>query len=78
MARGFEVGELLEIHPGYVSGIWLRPDDKRSSRVKDTNRLLAPGRLVLVLETDGGEVLVMGCTGAVGWTWDDRLRRLGD
>ena len=78
MARGFELGELLEIHPGYVSGIWLRPDNKKAMRVNDTGRLLAPGRLVLVLETDGREVLVMGCTGAVGWTWDSRLRRLGD
>lgn len=71
---GYRVGELLCVEPGYRGGIWLRtsPDEFRS---KETD-LVRPEELIVVLAIEGKCVRVMSGSGAIGWTWTSRLRKL--
>lgn len=70
----FNIGELVEIEPGYESGIWVR-SNRVFANNRDVKKLLS-GRLAIVLEVVGTDVKIIGGDGVVGWTWENRLRKL--
>lgn len=73
--RALAVGELVGIEPGYDTGIWLRNLADEMDVIHD-GRVL-PDETVVVLEVRGDAVRIVNHRGVSGWTWMNRLRKLG-
>ena len=74
MRGEFGVGDLVSIDPGYSSGILLRedPDVTKSTISCQVER----DCLLVVTNIEGKSIQVLSSSGRVGWTQENRLRKI--
>lgn len=73
--RKFHPGELVGIRPGYDIGIWLRKLEEEMDAISEGRTL--PNEMLVVVESEGDNIKVVNQRGIVGWTWSNRLQKLG-
>lgn len=70
----FHPGELVGVHSGYDTGIWLRKLEEEMDVINEGRTL--PNETLVVIESKGDNIKVVNRQGIMGWTWSNRLQKL--
>lgn len=75
MRNYFRRGELAMIHPNFHSGVWLRKDIKLPESSEVVGHIPS-NSLITILEIVESNALIISNTGVLGWTWENRLKKI--